>query len=80
MADVGGIAADALYHHGIPWLASSYDNTPSTPKSPYSPLQNPCHIFVIFCTCHYLCLFSVIFLPPQNPPKQQNPRQKHSEK
>ena len=21
MADVGGIAADALYHHGIPWLA-----------------------------------------------------------
>ena len=21
MTDVGGIAADALYHHGIPWLA-----------------------------------------------------------
>ena len=21
MADVGGIAADALCHHGIPWLA-----------------------------------------------------------
>ena len=21
MSDVGGIAADALYHHGIPWLA-----------------------------------------------------------
>ena len=21
MTNVGGIAADALYHHGIPWLA-----------------------------------------------------------
>ena len=21
LTDVGGIAADALYHHGIPWLA-----------------------------------------------------------
>ena len=21
MTDVGGVAADALYHHGIPWLA-----------------------------------------------------------
>ena len=22
LTDVGGIAADALYHHGIPWLAN----------------------------------------------------------
>ena len=21
MTDVGGIAVDALYHHGLPWLA-----------------------------------------------------------
>ena len=21
MTDIGGVAADALYHHGIPWLA-----------------------------------------------------------
>ena len=34
----------------------------STSNSPYSPIQNPCHISVIFCTCHYLCLFQSFFI------------------
>ena len=33
---------------------------------PYSPIQNPCHISVIFCTCHYLCLFQSFFIFQKN--------------
>ena len=36
---------------------SSYKNVPSSSNFLYSPIQNPYHISVIFCTCHYLCLF-----------------------
>ena len=31
-------------------------------NSPYSPLQNPCHISVIFCTRHYPRLFQSFFI------------------
>ena len=34
----------------------------SISKSPNSPIQNPYHISVIFCTCHYLCLFQSFFI------------------
>ena len=36
---------------------NSYKNVPSKTKFPYSPIQNPYHIYAIFSTCHYLCLF-----------------------
>ena len=40
---------------------SSYKNMLSTSKSPYSPIQNPCHISAIFSTRHYFCLFQSFF-------------------
>ena len=45
------------------FYVSSYKNMLSTSKSPYSPIQNPCHISVIFSTRHYLCLFQSFFSP-----------------
>ena len=40
---------------------SSYINMLSGSNSLYSPIQNPCHISVIFSTYHYLCLFLSFF-------------------
>ena len=45
------------FKNGAKHYISSYNNTPSDPKSLYSPVQNPCHISIIFCTCHHPCLF-----------------------
>ena len=36
---------------------SSYNNTPSDPKSLCSPVQNPCHFLVIFSTVMILSIF-----------------------
>ena len=50
---------------------SSCNNVPSKTKSPYSPLQNPRHISVIFSTYHSIRLFQSF--PPKKthfPPKK----------
>ena len=41
---------------------SSYIILLSGSNPPYSPIQNPCHISVIFCTCHYSRLFLSFFI------------------
>ena len=52
---------------------SSYNTTPSRTLSLYSPIQNPCHISIIFCTCHHSCLFLSFFnfLKKRLPPSQK---------
>ena len=57
-------------------LVSSCNNVPSKTESPYSPLQNPCHISVIFSTHHSIRLFQSF--PPQKsvfPPKKTSQKQ-----
>ena len=58
---------------------SSCNNMLSTSKFPYSPIQNPCHISVIFSTSHYFRLFLFDLENEKfNPPKFTS--QKHSQK
>ena len=44
---------------------SSYNNMPSISKSLYSPIQNPCHISVLFLYLSSFLSISVIFPPPK---------------
>ena len=41
---------------------SSYINVPSSSNFLYSPIQNPCHISIIFSTRHCSCLFLSFFI------------------
>ena len=56
---------------------SSCNNVPSKTKSPYSPLQNPCHNYVIFSTCHSFRLFLSVLSPTKFHPKNSYHRNTH---